>query len=298
MAGFKLGFSPVLLLPVCRTSPGCWRGPSQRVHARTDLVQEQVFCHASSMGVGLFLGTGWSPRHPIVVDTQRRGSDVLRAYDGGIRALGAPCRPPLMSLVTFTRNAVSNFKSTAAVAPSSRHLAHAMVEPLRRQGPRVVVEFGPGTGVMTRRLLRMMPPDGVLLAFEISPLFVDYLRTNIDDKRLHIVAARAETAAAELDRRGIDTVNGVVSSLGIGFLDEEAVGAIFQPLLPRFSEEGTLTQFQYVHRIRMAGRRLEYFDAGDMLRRYFESVESNCVWRNLPPANVITCRGARNGGAP
>ena len=144
----------------------------------------------------------------------------------------------------------------------------------------------------------MMPPDGVLLAFEISPLFVDYLRTNIDDKRLHIVAARAETAAAELDRTGIDTVNGVVSSLGIGFLDEEAVDAIFQPLLPRFSEEGTLTQFQYVHRIRMAGRRLEYFDVGDMLRRYFESVESNCVWRNLPPANVITCRGARNGGAP
>lgn len=202
-----------------------------------------------------------------------------------------------MSLVTFTRNAVSDFKSTAALAPSSRHLAHAMVEPLRRQGPRVVVEFGPGTGVMTRPLLRMMPPDGVLLAFEISPRFVDYLRTNIRDKRLHIIAARAETAAAELERRGIATVNGVVSSLGIGFLDEEAAAAIFQPLLPIFSKDGTLTQFQYVHRVRLYGRRFEYFDAGDLLGRYFESVESKHVWRNLPPANVITCKGARNGGA-
>ena len=173
-----------------------------------------------------------------------------------------------------------------------------MVEPLRPQGPRVVVEFGPGTGVMTRPLLRMMPPDGVLLAFEISPRFVDYLRTNIRDQRLHIIAAGAETAAAELERRGIDTVNGVVSSLGIGFLDEEAAGAIFRPLLPSFSADATLTQFQYVHRIRMYGRRLEYFDAGDLLGRYFESVESKYVWRNIPPANVITCRGARNGGTP
>ena len=150
---------------------------------------------------------------------------------------------------------------------------------------------------MTRPLLRVMPPDGILLAFEISPRFVDYLRTNIRDSRLHIVAARAETAAAELDRRGIDTVNGVVSSLGIGFLDEEAAREIFQPLLPKFSEDGTLTQFQYVHRIRMHGRRFEYFNAGDLLQRYFESVESKYVWRNLPPANVIICRGARNGGA-
>ena len=199
-----------------------------------------------------------------------------------------------MSLVTFTRNAVSDFKSTAAVAPSSQHLAHAMVEPLRRKGPRVVVEFGPGTGVMTKELLRLMPPDGVLLAFEISSRFVEYLTESIRDQRLHIVAAPAETAAGELARRGIDTVDGVVSSLGIGFLADDEAGAIIRPLLPSLREGGTLTQFQYAHRIRISGRRFEYFDAGDLFRKYFDSVESKCVWRNLPPANVITCRGARN----
>ncbi len=203
-----------------------------------------------------------------------------------------------MSLATFARNAISDYRTTAAVVPSSQHLANAMVEPLRGKSLRVVLEFGPGTGVMTRELLRVMPDDAILLAFEISPRFAAYLRETGSDERLHIVQACAETATAELDRRGIDRVDGVVSSLGVSFMDLTLVDAIFRPLLPRLSHDGVVTQFQYIHRTRMHGGRVEYFNVGQLMGRYFRSVRSSCVWLNLPPAHVITCRGARSCDRP
>ena len=198
-----------------------------------------------------------------------------------------------MSFATFARNLLDDYKGTAAIVPSSRSLASAMVEPLRGKPPRVAVEFGPGTGVVTSELLNIMPDDGILLAFEISPRFVAYLRDTCSDERLQIVEAGAETATAELRRRGIDQVDAVVSSLGLGFLDKTLVDAIFQPLLPRLSRDSVVTQFQYFHRARVHDGRVEYFNVDRLMRSYFRSVHSTWVWRNLPPAHVLRCTGAR-----
>ncbi len=205
------------------------------------------------------------------------------------------CGPWLgfMSLVTFARNAVTDPKATAAVVPSSRHLADAMVAPLRERSPRLVVEFGPGTGVMTRELLRLMPPDGILLAFEVSQRFVTYLRDTVEDPRLRVVPAGAETAPAELRRHGYKDVDAVVSSLGIALMDQQGADTIFRPLLPWLAGDAVMTQFQYVSRVRVSGSRVERFDAGALMARYFHAVESKLVLRNLPPAIVFTCRQAR-----
>ncbi len=198
-----------------------------------------------------------------------------------------------MSLGTFARNAIEDVKGTAAVAPSSRELARAMVAPLHDRPPSVIVEFGPGTGVITRELLGLLQSDGILLAFEISPRFVSYLRDTIDDPRLQVVPAGAETAVAELRRRGIDRVDAVISSLGIALMDEESADAIFRPLLPSLADGGIITQFQYVSRVRVSGGRVEHFDVGDFMGRYFHAVESQLVLMNLPPAFVFTCRRVR-----
>ncbi len=197
-----------------------------------------------------------------------------------------------MSLVTFTKGAIANFRQTAAVVPSSKQLAKAMVDPLRDKPQRVVVEFGPGTGVMTRELLQAMPPDSLLLAFEVNPSFVDYLRDSISDDRFQVVSAGAETAAGELDRRSIGKVDAVVSSLGIAAMDSEVADAIFRSLQPYLEQHGTITQFQYVYRMRVVHGRMEYFNTGRFMSRYFSTVRSTRVWFNFPPAVVITCTGA------
>lgn len=203
-----------------------------------------------------------------------------------------------MRFATFTRHAVADLRSTASIVPSSRWLARAMVEPLRGRRPKVVVEFGPGTGVMTKELLRLMPQDGILLAFEISEEFIAYLRETIPDERLQVVGAGAQMAAAELRRRRIETVDGVVSSLSVGLLGDATADAVFGQLLPFLGNDSPVTQFEYIMRRRKSEGRWERFDASLFLQRYFGSVQCARVWLNMPPAFVITCRSAKRAPEP
>lgn len=198
-----------------------------------------------------------------------------------------------MSLATFARNALSDYKSTGAIVPSSRQLARAMVRPFLATEPRVAIEFGPGTGVITRELLEVLPEDGLLLAFEISSRFVDHLRETIPDERLVIVEAGAETAAEELRRRGIERVDAVASSLAFSLMDAAVPEAVLRPLLPFLGDRGTLTQYQYVSRVRVHDGCVEAFSMEELLGRFFKTVRATVEWMNLPPAYVMECTRAR-----
>src|SRR3989344_5651887 len=59
-----------------------------------------------------------------------------------------------------------------------------MLAPLPLARARTVVEFGPGTGAITRALLDALPRQATLYSFEISPRFRDYLRQKLADPRL------------------------------------------------------------------------------------------------------------------
>ena len=195
-----------------------------------------------------------------------------------------------MSLSVFASQALSDFQATAAIAPSSRFLAEAMVEPLPLAYANVVAEFGPGTGVMTRGLLDVLPRHAKLLSFEVNPKFVNYLRNHMHDPRLEVLACGAEEAADELRRRGHRRVDAVLSSLGLTLMDQQTVARMFRELRPMLDDHSVFTQFQYVHRVRIEDGRPSYFDARHILRRYFQSVERRMIIRNLPPAFVYECR--------
>ena len=201
-----------------------------------------------------------------------------------------------MSLATFAQQALADFPATAAIAPSSRFLARAMVQPLPLSDAEIVVELGPGTGVMTRLLLDLIPPNAHVLAFEINPSFVDYLRNEITDPRLEVIAAGAETAGDELRRRGHQRVDAVLSSLGLSMMPESVSREIIEGILPFMDEKSALTQFQYLHGMRWHpsnGRvtnKVEFFDLRAFLREYFGTVRKSTVWRNLPPAKVLHCQ--------
>ncbi|MFQ5696633.1 MAG: class I SAM-dependent methyltransferase [Terriglobia bacterium] len=104
----------------------------------------------------------------------------------------------------FAAEALTRLRTTASLVPSSGHLTRAMVAPLPLAEARCVVEFGPGTGTMTRALLEQMPADALLLAFEVNPRFVDYLRKTLPDPRLQVVSASAERVGEELRARGLE----------------------------------------------------------------------------------------------
>jgi phosphatidylethanolamine/phosphatidyl-N-methylethanolamine N-methyltransferase len=194
-----------------------------------------------------------------------------------------------MSLKVFAVEAITAFHTTAAIAPSSRYLTRAMLEPLPWGRMRTVVELGPGTGAMTQALLDRLPGDAVLFAFEINIHFFDYLKRNIPDPRLVLLNSSAEMLSQELSHRGCNRVDAVVSSLGLGLMSDLQRHALLGGLVPLLGDSGVFTQYQYIHGLQLSNRRLSRLDTSELLCGYFGSIQRKTIWRNLPPAFVFTC---------
>ncbi len=171
----------------------------------------------------------------------------------------------------FRRRLLQNPRQVSAVAPSSRFLARAMAEGL---GPATgrVVEFGPGTGQLTRAILAAGIAPANLALFELDADFVAHLRAGLPDVAVHHLGAdRADEAVPP-------GVGAVVSGLPLlsmpPALREAIVGAAFRILAPG----APFIQFTYgpspplpPESIATLGLRVE---AGRK------------VWLNLPPARV------------
>jgi phospholipid N-methyltransferase len=195
-----------------------------------------------------------------------------------------------MSLRTFVFEALADFPEVAAISPSSRYLATAMLEPLPLARTRIALELGAGTGAITHALLEQLPPHAKLVVFEINRRFFDCLQRSISDPRVILINASVEHLDSELRRRGIEEVDAVVSSLGLAFMSDRQRHELFQRLSPFLHQRSVFTQYQYIHGMQFVEGRLCRFNLRRLLGRYFASVQSRIEWRNLPPAYVFTCR--------
>lgn len=193
-------------------------------------------------------------------------------------------------LTMFALEAMADFRTVGAVAPSSRYLTQAMLRPLPLARARVVVELGPGTGSMTRALLDLIPFDATLLAFEINSRFSWYLKSTISDSRLVVIDASAEKLQNEVRHRGYERADAVVSSLALGLMAEEPRHTFLAQVGSFLDDAGIYTQYQYFQRLQIKNGQLKKFRLAHLLHRYFSSVEQRIIWRNLPPAFVFVCR--------
>jgi len=199
-----------------------------------------------------------------------------------------------VSYALFATEGLGDFVTTANVVPSSRHLARAMLEPLRLERAGLVIELGPGTGAITRGLLERMPSHSTLIAFELNPRFCRYLKRTLTDPRLLVLNANAEAVGAHLARLGCQRVDAAVSSLGLSLMPDRERNNVLRGLLPYLGENSVFTQYQYLgaglgNRF-SRGWRTDRHSVPRLLRQHFGSIRTRRVWRNLPPAVVFTCK--------
>jgi phosphatidylethanolamine/phosphatidyl-N-methylethanolamine N-methyltransferase len=196
----------------------------------------------------------------------------------------------IQSFKTFALEAASDFQNIASVAPSSRHLARAMLDGLPVNEARTVVELGAGTGAITQVLLETLPPQATLLAFEINPEFISYMEKRFSDPRLVLLNAPAECLGDELRQRGLTRIDAVVSSLSLRFMPDHRQRILQEALAPFMDEKSVYSQYQYVHGMRLEKGKILRHSSLPFLRQYFGSIQCRTIWRNLPPARVFTCR--------
>lgn len=176
----------------------------------------------------------------------------------------------------FFRQLIHRPLQISAIAPSSRFLAKAMAAGL--QPADRVIEFGPGTGVLTRAILAKGVKPQNLTLFEFNAEFVAHLRSSFPG--VTVLNDGAQTAAAHV-AQGVDAVISGLPLLSMPLdIRESIVKAAFDVLSPR----GRYVQFTY-------GPRPPVSDA-QIARLGLKVQQTAHILFNLPPARVFVFRRA------
>ncbi|MBI5201428.1 MAG: SAM-dependent methyltransferase [Elusimicrobia bacterium] len=167
-------------------------------------------------------------------------------------------------------------KNIGSVTPSSKYLVERLVKSADLSDAKVVVEYGPARGVVTRHILKKMRPDAKLVAVEFNEKFYADLTKIVKDPRLIPVRG---------DVREIDKI---LAGLGIGHADCVVSGVPFSLFTGR-DRHVILTKTSDLLK---AGGRFVAFGYTThlipMLKDYFSDVDIQFEVRNIPPSFIFT----------
>ena len=110
-------------------------------------------------------------------------------------------------VLLFARNFFRHPLMLGSIVPSSRFLIRELLNPVDWSRARVIVEYGPGVGVITAEVLRRMRPDALLIAIEMNPDFVSYLcgaGGAVRDGAIEIQGEHRDRLVAELAKLGYE----------------------------------------------------------------------------------------------
>lgn len=181
-------------------------------------------------------------------------------------------------LLLFARQFLASPFQVSAVSPSSRFLARAMAAGLGPDtGP--VVEFGPGTGQLTRGILAAGVAPQNLMLIEMSAEFARLLSHRFAGVTVH--RAGAQDAARFAPPA---SVGAVISGLPLLSMPDPVVEAILGAAFTVLRKGGELRQFTYGPKPPIAP---------DLLQKLgLVAIAGQKVWANIPPARVYILKRA------
>jgi phospholipid N-methyltransferase len=187
-------------------------------------------------------------------------------------------RPGQVSqLVLFARNFFRYPKLVGWLLPSSRFLVNQVLRQIRWEQASLIVEYGPGTGNFTQKILERMPPEAKLVAFEVNPEFYGFLKSSINDPRFHVVQRSAVEVDKVLKELGFAEADYVISGIPFKTLPDAVRDLIVRKTYSVLRPKGRFLVYQ------LSSAVLPY------LERVFGSVYRGFELRNLVPAQLFYC---------
>lgn len=197
----------------------------------------------------------------------------------------------------FFRQFRARNAATGSLLPSSRFLASAMTGPLARAAhPVRVLEIGPGTGAVTRRIVRLLRPGDRFDLIELNDTFADILRAKFrtDDAWRAVSGFSAVHCLPLQEFREEAPYDIVISGLPTTNFDVPLVREVFAAYVRLLAPGGTLSFFEYMFlrsirkRVWHKADRVRLTAMDEVIAPYFAQLRfaRSWVFGNFPPAWV------------
>lgn len=170
------------------------------------------------------------------------------------------------------------------VMPSSKQLAKAMTSDIGIEKAKTVVEIGPGSGVFTSQILKMISPKTKFFLVELNPRIHRQLTERFPDVKIYNESA--EILPELLKREETSSADVVVSGLPWASFPPELQHKLLDAIYNSLAKGGMFTTYGYIQGKIMPGG----LSIKKLLKKHFNKVESTkTIWQNLPPAFVYKC---------
>jgi len=197
-------------------------------------------------------------------------------HDGnGHTALKARSRS--FQFFLFARNFLKHPNMVGWVFPSSPFLVDEVLKQIDWDRARVVVEYGPGVGAFTTKVLERMHPDARLVALEINPDFFQFLKGSLRDPRLHLVQESAANIDSVLARLGHSHADYVISGIPFKTIPDDLRDTIVRKTHSVLRPDGRFLVYQFSDAVR------------PYLEKVFRRVSRDFELLNIIPARLFFC---------
>jgi phospholipid N-methyltransferase len=181
----------------------------------------------------------------------------------------------IVKRTSFFKSALAD-PEIGAVSASSGYVISDVLRRLAKN-PHLIVEYGPGDGVITRAMLRVLPPDARLVVVEPNAEFLSVLG-EINDSRLTVIAGKAQDLSPE-QLREFKNADAVVASIPFSFLTQEERSKVISDTYELLAPNGKLiVPHQYSWLMRKP------------LQQKFGFVSLSFKMRNFPPCFIMEAR--------
>ncbi|QGT99728.1 hypothetical protein SYNTR_1135 [Candidatus Syntrophocurvum alkaliphilum] len=166
----------------------------------------------------------------------------------------------------------------ASIIPTSKFGIKHVCEKIDFSNCKLIVEYGPATGVFSDFLLKHMPDDANLILIERNPDFAKTLQESFDDKRVMVFNDSAENISDIMHKYTDKSANYIISGIPFSFfpssLTDEIIAKSYEALLPEGKFLAYQTFFQKNAHLK------------DYLDKYFENVTHAYEPLNIPPMRI------------
>jgi len=182
-----------------------------------------------------------------------------------------------MSTVNYVKCFLRD-KNVASITPTSPFGVKRVCKKIDFSTARLIVEYGPGTGVFSDFLLKNMHPSAHLVLIERNPGMFKCLKKTFTDKRVHLYNDSAENVGDLVNGQWNHKPDYVISGIPFSYIPDDVRRDIVRQTHQVLGDKGKFLAYQ------------TFYQKDDHLlvhlEQFFRRVTSEFELLNIPPMRI------------